>query len=233
MSPAPPPTDAAVVLLLPFAGRWLVENSPARRVPSHGTDLMGTRWAIDFVGVDERHRTAPAGGWRAALATEPPERFVGWGRPVLAPADGVVVRTHDGEPDHEARRSALTLVPYALGQGARLRRGPAALAGNYVTLAAAGAYVTLVHLQRGSLQVRPGEAVVAGQPLGRCGNSGSSTQPHVHVQVNDGPDASVARALPLAFRGYAEWLRGHPEPHERAVGVPAEGAVVAPLPQRR
>jgi hypothetical protein len=50
---------AAVELELPFTGRWLVENSPARRVPSHGTDLLATRYAIDFVGVDERYRTSP------------------------------------------------------------------------------------------------------------------------------------------------------------------------------
>lgn len=124
MSPAQPPTDDAVVLGLPFVGRWLVQNSPARRVPSHGTDLMGTRYAIDFVGVDERRRTAPVRGWRAALATEPPERFVAWGPPVLAPLDGVVVRTHDGEPDHEARRSGLALVPYALSQGRGCGGGP-------------------------------------------------------------------------------------------------------------
>ena len=38
-------------------GGWL-RNSPARRVPSHGVDLLGQRYAIDFVGVDERGRTA-------------------------------------------------------------------------------------------------------------------------------------------------------------------------------
>ncbi|HEX8489180.1 MAG TPA: M23 family peptidase, partial [Propionibacteriaceae bacterium] len=80
-----------VVIALPFLGRWLVQNSPARRVPSHGVDLLGERYAIDFVGVDARGRTAPSNDWRTFLATEPPERFFSYGRPVLAPADGVVV----------------------------------------------------------------------------------------------------------------------------------------------
>src|SRR5918993_5948320 len=70
-----------VLLSLPFTGRWLTQNSPARRVPSHGTDLFGERYAIDFVGVDDRHRTAPRRDWRTVLATEPPERFVAFGRP--------------------------------------------------------------------------------------------------------------------------------------------------------
>ena len=108
-----------IELSLPFTGRWLARNSPARRVPSHGSDLFGERYAIDFVGLDERHRTAGTRDWRTFLATEPPERFVAFGRPILAPASGTVVAVHDGEPDHEGRRSQLALVPYLLGQAAR------------------------------------------------------------------------------------------------------------------
>src|SRR5690606_6788420 len=120
-----------VLLSLPFTQRWVVRNSPARRVPSHGVDLLGQRYAIDFVGVDDRGRTACRRDWRSWLSTEPPERFFAFGRPILAPAAGVVVGVHDGEPDHVARRSQLALIPYALGQAARLRQGVAAIAGNY------------------------------------------------------------------------------------------------------
>src|SRR5688572_17970763 len=170
-----------VVLSLPFTGRWLAQNSPARRVPSHGTDLFGERHAIDFVGVDDRHRTAQRRDWRTVLATEPPERFVAFGRPILAPADGTVVAAHDGEADHEARRSQLALVPYALGQAARVRQGVTAIAGNHVVIAlpGGGAFVALVHLRVGSVRVAPGAAVRAGQPIAACGNSGNSTQPHL------------------------------------------------------
>ncbi|MGH1562021.1 M23 family metallopeptidase [Mumia sp. DW29H23] len=218
-----------VVLDLPFTGRWLVQNSPARRVPSHGTDLMGTRYAIDFVGVDHQGRTAPVRDWRTFLATEPPERFFAYGRPVLAPCDGTVVEVHDGEPDHAARRSQVALVPYALGQASRVRRGPYAIAGNYVTLAHGDAFVTLVHLRNGSLRVRAGDAVTTGSPLGACGNSGNSTQPHVHVQVTDGRDVATARGVPLAFRAYREWPRRGGGPAVRDAGVPAERSVVEPL----
>ena len=60
-----------VVLRFPFQGRWIAENSPANRVPSHGTHLFGTTFAIDFVAVDERGRSAKH-GWRFVLAAEPP-----------------------------------------------------------------------------------------------------------------------------------------------------------------
>ena len=219
-----------VVVALPFAGRWLAMNSPARRVPSHGVDLLGQRYAIDFVGVDERHRDASVADWRTLVATEPPERFVAFGRPILAPADGVVVAVHDGEPDHAARRSQLALVPYMLGQAGRLRKGPAAIAGNHVVVELrAGVFAALVHLRRGSLRVAVGDAVVTGQQLGECGNSGNSTQPHVHVQLMDSADLAVARGVPVAFRGYREWVGGSDHPANVATGIPGERSVVEPL----
>ena len=73
------------MLALPFRGRWLAQMSPARRVPSHGTHLFATTYAIDFVAVHGR-RTANAVDWRTVLSVEPPERFVGYGQPILAPA---------------------------------------------------------------------------------------------------------------------------------------------------
>jgi hypothetical protein len=49
----------AVDLAFPFTGRWLVQNSPANRTPSHGTTLFATTYAIDFVPVNDLGRTAP------------------------------------------------------------------------------------------------------------------------------------------------------------------------------
>lgn len=222
-----------IVISLPFVGRWLARNSPARRVPSHGTDLLGGRYAIDFVGVDDRHRTADRRDWRTFLSTEPVERFFAYGRPILAPAHGTVVQAHDGEIDHVGRRSQLTLVPYAFGQAARLRQGVGAVAGNHVIIALphTGAFVALAHLRAGSLRVAVGEEVTAGQPVAECGNSGNSTQPHVHLQVMDSLDLSVARGVPMAFRRFREWPRGGAQSEIRELGLPPEGAVVEPLPE--
>jgi murein DD-endopeptidase MepM/ murein hydrolase activator NlpD len=224
-------TIREIVISLPFAGLWSARNSPARRVPSHGTDLLGERYAIDFVGVDHRRRTAGHRDWRTFLATEPAERFYAYGRPILAPADGVVVDVHDGEIDHAGRRSQLTLLPYALGQRARLRQGLGAIAGNHLIIALrdSGAFVALVHLRAGSVRVVVGAEVTTGQPVADCGNSGNSTQPHVHVQVMDSPDLAIARGVPMAFRRFREWPRGAKDPQIRESGIPGEGAVVEPL----
>ena len=147
------------------------------------------------------------------------------------PATGSSFGTHDGEDDHAGRRSQLALIPYALGQGARLRAGVSQVAGNHVVIALRDdAFVALVHLRRGSLRVAAGDAVLTGQVLAECGNSGNSTQPHVHVQVTDGPDMSSARARPVSFRPFREWVRGAREPVVRDEGLPAERSVVEPLP---
>ena len=234
--PGEPPSDSprtgAVELSLPFAGRWLARNSPARRIPSHGTDLFGERYAIDFIGVDDGRRTAGTRDWRTPVATEPPERFLAFGRPILAPGRGRVVHAHDGEVDHEARRSQLALVPYALGQAARVRRGAGAVAGNHVVVHLSGSdtFVVLAHLRSGSIAVSVGQEVADGQQVARCGNSGNSTQPHVHVQVMDDADPSVARGVPMAFRRFREWPSGARQARIRERGMPEEGAVVEPLP---
>jgi murein DD-endopeptidase MepM/ murein hydrolase activator NlpD len=69
-----------------------------------------------------------------------------------------------------------------------------------------GAFVALAHLRAGSIQVRAGDEVTVGPQLAECGNSGNSTQPHVHLQVMDGPDPNVARGVPMLFRSFRECL---------------------------
>lgn len=190
-----------VILSVPLPGSCRVQNSPANRVPSHGTDAFGSSFAIDLVPVDEHGRSAPR-TWRRLVTTEAPEIFVGFGRPVLAPTAGRVALVHDGEPDHEARRSQLALVPYLLGQPRRARRGATGLAGNHVVIALGpdGPFVLLAHLQRGSVRVQPGQVVDVGVPVARCGNSGNSTEPHLHLQVSGSTEWSRAHGLPFGFR---------------------------------
>jgi hypothetical protein len=187
-------------LVYPFRGRWLVQNSPADRVPSHGTRLFATAHAIDFVPVDERGRSARL-SLASILRPEPPEAFPGFGRGLTAPAPGVVVAVHDGEADHEAFRG-IPSIRYALTQRQRAAGGWLGLAGNHVVIELrTGELVALCHLQRGSVRVSVGQTVAAGDEIGRCGNSGNSTEPHVHVQAMDALDLRNANAVPISFEG--------------------------------
>jgi hypothetical protein len=218
-----------VELRLPFTGWWLAVRTPADRVPSHGTHFGGQSYAIDFVAVDADRRTAVTRDWRSLLASEPPARFLGFGQPILAPADGRVVAVHDGEPDHPARRSPLAGIPYALTQASRLRAGMDAVLGNHVILqvADAGPYVLLAHLREQSIVTRVGELVETGQPLAACGNSGNSTEPHLHLQAMDSEDLLDARGWPTVFRDYLAWPQGASEPHLVTSGVPQRRERVA------
>ncbi|MCV2396193.1 M23 family metallopeptidase [Actinotalea sp. M2MS4P-6] len=205
------PQRGPVDLAYPFTGRWLVQNSPADRVPSHGTRRYATTFAIDFVPVDDRGRSAPVTA-RTLVRPEPPERFPGFGLSVTAPVGGTVVAVHDGEPDHAAYRGLPSLW-YALTQGRRVSRGWVGLAGNHVAIEASpGVVVVLCHLRRGSVDVEVGDAVAPGERVGECGCSGNSTEPHLHLQAMDRLDPSSARPIPVTFAG----------------GLPGGGTVVTP-----
>ncbi len=176
--------QGAVVLTYPLRGAFRARNSPARRVPSHGTHLMGTTYAIDFIPVDSRGRSTPW-RWRALTSTEARGDFIGFGATVLVPSAGAVVIAHDGEEDHDARRSQLALVAYAAGQAQRIRGGPGAIAGNHVVIALGdgGPFALVAHLREGSLVVGVGDVVEAGQRIGQCGTPG--TAPTARARAGD------------------------------------------------
>ena len=85
----------------------------------------------------------------------------------------------------------------------RLGANLAALLGAVgVFLAAVGVYAVLAHLRRGSLRVRKGQSVRAGDVLAECGNSGNSTEPHLHFQLMDHPNPVFAAGLPVSFEEF-------------------------------
>ena len=176
--PATPPEPAAppVAVRPPVRGRWTALNSPATRTPSHGTHAYGQTYAIDLV-----HEPDPARP-RVALTRWPlarrPRTFPGFGQPVLAPADGVVVRVSDWQRDHWSRTSWPAVLYLMLVEGlVREATGPGRVIGNHLVLDLGdGVYALLAHLRRRSALVSQGDRVRAGQPLAACGNSGNSVR---------------------------------------------------------
>lgn len=184
----------------PVTGRWLPFNSPATRVPSHGIQAYGQTYAVDLA-CDPADRQRPQLGWW------PPGRrpgdFPGFGRPVLAPADGVVVRTHDRERDHWSRDSWPGLA-YLIVEGVlRELLGPGRIFGNHIVLDLGdGVYAVLAHLRRGSVRVTKGQRVTAGEQVAACGNSGNSTEPHLHFQLMDHRSVLLGAGLPVRFDAF-------------------------------
>ncbi|MFB4316063.1 M23 family metallopeptidase [Actinomadura sp. 21ATH] len=194
-----------VVVRSPLEGRWIPVNSPADKVPSHGTHEAGQTYAIDLVyAPDPAVEWKPLPGGRLAAR---PETFPAFGRPVSAPADGVVVAAGGRQRDHWSRNSWPGLV-YLLVEGMIFRQIGSFLTlsscrfilGNHVILDIGdGVYAVFAHLRRGSLRVAKGDRVRAGDPLGEVGNSGNSSEPHLHFHLMDGPRPLVAAGIPFAF----------------------------------
>lgn len=172
-----------VVYTLPFQGEWLVANGGVTPETSHSWDIISQRYAYDFVVADEVGQRHRGDGSRK-------EDYFAYGQPVLAPADGEVVRTVEGIRD--APRVGTGWLDW------RSRD----IGGNSVTLRhAEGEYSYSAHLIPGSVCVRPGDRVRRRQEIGRCGHSGHSTEPHLHFQVQDRPDFFRAVGLPVRFSG--------------------------------
>jgi hypothetical protein len=178
---------------LPLDGPVTVAwGGPTLAVNYHAV-MPDQRWSYDLV-VAVDGRTFSGDGSHL-------EDYHAYGRPVRAPADGVVESVQDGEPDG------------AIGQW-RVRGA----AGNHVVLRVApGEFLFIAHLQRGSISVLPGDRVVAGQAIGRVGNSGNSSEPHVHLHLQDRPAAYLGEGIPFYFHDYR--LRGV----EVARGMPVGG----------
>ncbi|MFE0885669.1 M23 family metallopeptidase [Streptomyces rochei] len=213
----------------PVTGRWSALNSPADRTPSHGVHAYGQTFAIDLVAEPE---PGARPGFRALwpLARRN-HHFPAFGAPLLAVADGTVVRADDGQRDHLSRTSLPALLYLMLVEGsARELAGARRIVGNHLVLdLGGGTYAMYAHVRRGSFAVREGDRVRAGQLLARCGNSGNSTEPHVHFQLMDGPDPDTARGVPFTWRGVGVPRNGEvfdvPEPAATAPsGSPASSA---------
>jgi murein DD-endopeptidase MepM/ murein hydrolase activator NlpD len=202
------PVMEPVIVEFPLRGEWLIERTPAYRVPSHGTDMFGQRYAFDIIRTDDRTglHIHPGSRLRAYLGGVPIRECYGWGQPVHAALGGVVVAAVDGVPERP-RLHPVREAWAAVGNTVALARAPrgiepARLAGNHVIVQTGPAFALYAHLVTGSVSVTAGQSVAAGELVGRVGHSGNSTSPHLHFQLMDAPDPFVARGVACAFREY-------------------------------
>jgi Peptidase family M23 len=118
------------------------------------------------------------------------EQYYGFDEDILAVADGTVVSIHDGMPDETP---LVLMVPKSTSD----------YGGNNVFLEIApNVFAWYAHLRQASLRVKVGDAVKAGAPLAKLGNTGPSEGPHLHFGLLDKPDPVAGRSLPFVFDSF-------------------------------
>lgn len=180
--PALPPDPHAgrslkTKLRLPFDGQWWVFWGGDTATRNYHVVAPDQRHAFDIV-MWKDGGTHTGDGKRN-------EDYHCWGQPIVAPADATVVAVENGAPDNPPGKM-----------------DPANKAGNHVVLDLGdGEFALLAHLQQGSVTVKAGDKVTRGQRLGLTGNSGNTSEPHLHFHVQDGPVLFEGHGLPVVFDG--------------------------------
>ena len=188
-------------LALPYMGVWTVSQGFAGAYTHRGP----WRHALDFIEVKAGKSFTNRGNRL--------EDFFCYNLPVLAPAAGQVWRVVNDVPDNP---------PGQINMAANW--------GNYVVIRMTnGLFALVAHLRPGSVTVSPGQWIQPGDLLGRCGNSGRSPQPHIHLHVQVG-DAPGSPTSPFHLAGVL-CGRDKREPEFQLAVVPREGdRVVAAAP---
>jgi murein DD-endopeptidase MepM/ murein hydrolase activator NlpD len=223
----------AVVVEFPLRGEWVAVRTPAHKLPSHGTELFGQRYAFDFVRPDGRKglHLQPAGTVRSFLLGGRTRDYYGWGQPVHAAFDGQVMAAVDGVAER-ARVQVVREVALALRTTVGFdpaRSGFEPVAGNHVIVQGAEACAVFAHLAPGTVSVATGQDVRVGELIGRVGHTGNSTAPHLHFQLMDASDPLRAKGVPCAFAEYLVRRDGRWERVER--DVPGRGQRIRSVPE--
>ncbi|TGB03791.1 M23 family metallopeptidase [Halobacillus salinus] len=170
---------------LPFQDEWLVFWGGTNELANYHYAHDNQRYAYDFV-VSEDGQSFVGDGSRN-------ENYHTFGKKVVAPADGEVVRVVDGIKDNEPVGTMNADSP----------------AGNYVVIDHGNEeYSFLAHFQKGSIQVEEGDQIRQGDVLGAAGNSGNSSEPHIHFHVSDSPDLDKGSSIRIQWESGKEYLQG-------------------------
>jgi hypothetical protein len=206
----------AILLIQPIAYPAALESTtPFATVRLPADVPLRVAWGGDSVETNY-HAAAPDQRWAYDLFVEPYllgssnlEDYGCYGVPVVAPVSGLVIEAHGGEPDEVPGITSNNVI---------------APTGNHVVIQLeTGTYLVIAHLKQGSVVVKTGETVEEGQLIGECGNSGNTSEPHIHIH-HQRQDPTVfpvnfAEGLPLYFRDHD----GAPMP---VGGIKVEGDVI-------
>ena len=208
-----------VVVDFPLRGEWITPNTPGTKVPSHGTDMLGERYAYDFVGIEPNSRSKRVyrpGLLHYLIFGVRLQDYFGWGRPIFSATAGTVIQAEDGWPERNPVHFARDVIiqfknarsfsskPATDRRSLDLRT----LTGNFIIIESSEGSAVYAHAQTGAIRVSTGDKVIPGQQLANVGHSGNSTAPHLHFHLMDHPDPWKAQGIACCFRDYEVFHQG-------------------------
>ncbi len=168
---------APIEIGAPLRGdNWWTPNGPSndcahRRAVIAFNDLVVVpeRFAVDWV------KLGPDGNSYHGNQSKNASYYA-YGANIHAVADGRVISTHDGMPENvpQSERMAMTIDLDNIAGN------------NVIEDLGGGRFAMYAHLIPGSLRVKPGDHIIKGQVIGKLGNSGNSSEPHLHFQISTG-----------------------------------------------
>ena len=178
-------------LIVPFRGLGVVGQDWITN-GGHGGGFWNA-FALDLRGLDENYAEQKNDSDESASAA-------GWGREIIAPAAGIVTYARNDVPDNPRQGKPPDMSWYTA-----LHDPVMALYGNCVIIDHGNSeYSVMAHMQQGSVTVKAGDRVAAGQVIGKLGSSGSSGGPHLHYQLQAGPQLFHDQSLPFKFQNVDE-----------------------------
>lgn len=198
----PAPEKNSVSLDLPFEGKWFTFWGGNTIELNHHNEVQCQRFAFDFLIVNDSGKTYSGEGKNC-------EDYFAFNKHVLSPADGIVVDVITGVQDN---------VPYSMN--------PYSALGNCVTIQHDKyEYSVIAHFKNGSILVKPGDKVKKGQVIGACGNSGNSSEPHIHYHLQNTSVIQDATGIPCFFDKIFLWK--HEKNEEKAKYSPIKGDIIS------
>ncbi len=170
------PARNTTKLFLPFKDEWTVVWGGDTKEQNYHVAYPAQKNAFDIVIKDAKGSSFKTNG-------RTNEDYYAFGRELLAPSEGEVVLAVDGIKDN---------IPGEMN--------PTFLTGNCVIIKTADhEYLFFGHFKQGSVQVKQGQRVKQGQLLGLCGNSGNSSEPHLHFHIQNTENMSGATGIKCYF----------------------------------